>query len=596
MSTRANRVRTTRVKREKKKYSKNQGPRKLNTIILTSFVWRVVTVLFASGVALFAVSLFVFDRIEDRTIKSLENVMKAQFDVIESKIQKIAESHSWQLVSVISLLKRIYDSNPPKTEQWGEALVEFQEIIAPQFKQFFLKDFETYHLFLISSSDGTIFASTFDPKSRIPLIAYGSFWSKLSEYSRSGMPLIDHSLGESLFGVPAVFVYTALDESTILGLAFPLNPEIFEREYEVFRLVSPFVEKVSITLDGEPVSKRFTKPEEFRVPLFSYRRFYKRYVTFEFDAVRDRVSTRFQVHTLLNFYTVFIIIETIVLLAVIITVATLNFVLKTSRKVSSEMGKVESAIREFGDRGFLYLTPHDSDILEVDEILKTFSTLSEIVAANLQQLTATNQELEASYRNIQKLHGELRDVFFDFTFKLAMIVEGFEENTGEHLRRVKFIVERVAEQLVEDEELRNEIVQYSLLHDIGKIFIPHEILTKPGSLTPDEWELMKRHTILAEKVLDHPRFRVALNIAKYHHENYDGTGYPEGLAGETIPLEARIVKIADVFDALTSNRPYKKAFTKEEALRIIFEGDGRVMPSHFDPKVLEAFRRILDEL
>lgn len=134
------------------------------------------------------------------------------------------------------------------------------------------------------------------------------------------------------------------------------------------------------------------------------------------------------------------------------------------------------------------------------------------------------------------------------------------------------------------------------MHDIGKIFIPHEILNKSGKLSKEEFEEIKKHMIYAKRLLAHPRFKVALNIALFHHENYDGTGYPLGMVGDEIPLEARIVKIVDVYDALRSDRPYKKGFTHEEAVNIITKDDGRVEPSHFDPQLLKIFLSLEDEV
>jgi putative two-component system response regulator len=133
------------------------------------------------------------------------------------------------------------------------------------------------------------------------------------------------------------------------------------------------------------------------------------------------------------------------------------------------------------------------------------------------------------------------------------------------------------------------------MHDVGKIGIPDKILLKQGNLEPDEWEIMKTHTTIGAKILAGSRSRVvqmAERIALYHHERWDGTGYPEGLKGEDIPLVARICAICDVFDALSSVRPYKGAWAIEEAREEIRRGSG----THFDPRLVEIFLTRFDEL
>jgi putative two-component system response regulator len=135
----------------------------------------------------------------------------------------------------------------------------------------------------------------------------------------------------------------------------------------------------------------------------------------------------------------------------------------------------------------------------------------------------------------------------------------------------------------------------SPLHDIGKLGIPDAILLKPGALTKEEWEIMKLHTIIGAQILSGSKIRylkAAEKIALYHHEKWDGTGYPEGLKGEKIPLFARITAIADVFDALTTDRPYRKALSVEDALQIIKNERG----SHFDPQIVDIFFKIKEEI
>lgn len=176
------------------------------------------------------------------------------------------------------------------------------------------------------------------------------------------------------------------------------------------------------------------------------------------------------------------------------------------------------------------------------------------------------------------------------------MVEGFEKDTAKHVYRTRILTELIVRRLDIPQDYKEEIVRYSTLHDIGKIFLAKELLNKPGKLSKEEFEEIKKHTIYAKRLLAHPRFKVALNIALFHHENYDGTGYPFGLTGDEIPLEARIVKIVDVYDALRSDRPYKKGVSHDTAIKIMTRGDGRVMPSHFDPELLDTFLSLEEDV
>jgi putative two-component system response regulator len=174
-----------------------------------------------------------------------------------------------------------------------------------------------------------------------------------------------------------------------------------------------------------------------------------------------------------------------------------------------------------------------------------------------------------------------------------------DEETGAHVQRISHYCVELADVLGMDADFRDCIYYASPMHDVGKIAIPDHILFKPGGFTAEEWEIMKSHAALGAKMLeggDSPYLRMGREIAASHHERWDGTGYPAGLKGEEIPLAARLMGIADVYDALRSQRPYKPSFDHEKSTNIILKGDGRTDPKHFDPQVLAAFETCLPRL
>ncbi|WP_341325974.1 HD domain-containing phosphohydrolase [Methylotuvimicrobium sp. KM2] len=174
--------------------------------------------------------------------------------------------------------------------------------------------------------------------------------------------------------------------------------------------------------------------------------------------------------------------------------------------------------------------------------------------------------------------------------RLGMASEYRDEETGNHILRMSHICALLARALGWSDEQCDLILNASPMHDIGKIGIPDSILLKPGKFEPQEWEVMKTHAVIGAKLLegdDSDLLRMAREIALTHHEKWDGSGYPNGLSGINIPVAGRIAALADVFDALTSERPYKKAWTVEAAWDLIKENRGK----HFDPDLVDIFEQ-----
>ena len=190
---------------------------------------------------------------------------------------------------------------------------------------------------------------------------------------------------------------------------------------------------------------------------------------------------------------------------------------------------------------------------------------------------------------------ELQRTRLEIIQRLGRAAEYKDNETGHHVMRMSHYSQLIAQAMGKSERGGEKLLHAAPMHDIGKIGIPDAIMLKPGKLTDDEFDVMKTHPRIGAEILGNSTAELmvmAKNVALYHHEKWNGSGYPERLSGKDIPLEARIVALADVFDALTSERPYKRAWSVEEACEYIHDSRGE----HFDPEVVEAFDQCLPDI
>ena len=204
------------------------------------------------------------------------------------------------------------------------------------------------------------------------------------------------------------------------------------------------------------------------------------------------------------------------------------------------------------------------------------------------------EEVAERTRQLEGAFKKIKITSIETILRLSKAAEYKDEDTGSHIHRMSNYTAVVARRMGLSEKTIESVLYASPMHDVGKIGIPDRILLKPGKLEKDEWEIMKLHTLFGGRILEGGTgfIQLAKVIALTHHEKWDGSGYPNGLIGNKIPLAGRIVAIADVFDALTSKRPYKEAFSVEKSLDIIRENRG----THFDPTVVDAFFDVIDQV
>ncbi|WP_117232430.1 response regulator [Vibrio maerlii] len=228
-----------------------------------------------------------------------------------------------------------------------------------------------------------------------------------------------------------------------------------------------------------------------------------------------------------------------------------------------------------------------------------------LLKASRDLLAQQNEVLEVKVEERTKQLSELQDVAM---VAMGALAESRDADTGNHIRRTQRYVKILAKELAKNEKFRSYLVPEVItalfksapLHDIGKVGVEDRILLKPGKLTEEEFEEMKLHTVYGRDAIEAAESSMDLadnflvfakEIAYSHQEKWDGSGYPEGLAGEDIPISARLMAVADVYDALISKRVYKPSFTHDDAVQIILDGKG----THFDPDMVEAFERVVDQ-
>ena len=196
---------------------------------------------------------------------------------------------------------------------------------------------------------------------------------------------------------------------------------------------------------------------------------------------------------------------------------------------------------------------------------------------------------------LKKAFGSLKESFAEIVLKLALLAEYHDDSTGTHLVRVIDYSVTIAKALGLDKSEIEDLRFASCLHDVGKIGVPDHVLKKKGKLTRDEFAVIKNHPLIGARIFEEPRskfLKMAHQVILYHHEYFDGGGYPHGLKGDAIPIYARIVSLADVFDALTSQRPYRDPIGFDESIEYVKANSGK----QFDPHLVFVFLKNIDKI
>ena len=543
---------------------------------LRSILFRVIL----PSIAISALLSFTYSYYQHLKIGNLvfEGVKRRIDILITESVKGIRKGTLHYEKDIMAMLKEVGDRVEKEFRAGRDySQINYQAVIRKYKGKFPEELFEGINYYIISR-EGRIIWTDYEKDLGLDLSRFEDFWNSLNIALKSG-PVLHRTGIEVMTGKMRIYAYRRLSNGDILELGFLLNNQDFIENLRKLKGFSIYLEKIGVyNVAYLPMLSDFPPFPKSLLRFHPYKRDVVGEIAIEgFPPYEQKMF----VYARLNFYSTFkiVLFNTFLFCILFIIIALVSF--NVYVLVKKETSYIREALENFKHFRRVGVDPDSSKISEVKGLLNTL-----IEAAD---------EIEREDAENKALLEELKEAFYDFAERLALVAEGYDIDTGDHLHKVKFLTKLLVDALDLPDDFKEEIVNYSVLHDVGKIFIPLNILNKRGPLDPQEWELMKQHTIFAKRLLSHPRFKVALEIALYHHENYDGTGYPFGLAGETIPLPARIMKIVDVYEALRSERPYKKALSHEEAIKILLYGDNRTKPEHFDPVLLKEFLEVLNK-